>query len=147
MKYKIGDELDVLPEKKSVCGNFEDALAKDSTAYIRVTAINNASYNYEILSGTGSLMHICGGCLGDHSVVERSINKINAGNMTLKEKFALAFKSEPEKSFIKAGIMNSDESLTSEGRELWTAWLVRKFGAEFKTDVVDPILAEDAKNN
>lgn len=64
--------------------------------------------------------------------------------MTLKDKFALAFKGEPEKTFIKAGVMGIDGTLTAEGRELWTTWLVKKFGDDFKKEVVDPILAETA---
>jgi hypothetical protein len=65
--------------------------------------------------------------------------------MGLIEKGKLLFKSEPERSFIKAGVMDTNGQLTSEGRELWTEFLIRKFGAEFKTEVVDKIIAEDAK--
>ncbi len=72
------------------------------------------------------------------------VNK-NYSNMNLKDKFAIAFKGEPQKSFIKAGVMNPDESLTSDGKELFMAYLLQKNGDDFKTTVVDPILAEDAK--
>lgn len=65
--------------------------------------------------------------------------------MNLVEKFALAFKTEPEKSFIKAGIMNPDSSMTDDGKELFMTYLLKKNGGDFKTTVVDPILAEDAK--
>lgn len=41
--------------------------------------------------------------------------KNNLKNMNLKEKFALVFKPEPQKSFIKAGITYSNENLTPEG--------------------------------
>lgn len=68
----------------------------------------------------------------------------NSINMTLSEKFAVAFKGEPEKSFIKAGIMNTDESLTEEGQALFLAFLLKEHGTKFKTDIVDPILAEEA---
>ncbi len=67
--------------------------------------------------------------------------------MNLKEKFAIAFKGEPEKSFIKAGVMNTDESLTADGQALFLAFLLKKQGSEFKTEVVDPILEEEAKKN
>lgn len=63
-------------------------------------------------------------------------------NMNLIEKFKLASKTEPEKTFIKAGVMTMDGELTPEGKGLWAAFLVKKFGEEFKTNVVDPILAE-----
>lgn len=65
--------------------------------------------------------------------------------MDLKEKVALAFKSEPEKSFIKAGVMNADESLTQDGKDVLLSFLLKKYGKEFKKEVVDVILAEDTK--
>lgn len=61
----------------------------------------------------------------------------------LKEKMALVFKGEPEKSFIKAGIMNADETLTSDGQAIFLAWLLKNEGDAFKKEVVDPILAEE----
>lgn len=62
---------------------------------------------------------------------------------SLTEKFALAFKGEPEKSFIKAGVMNQNETLTTEGQAVFMAWLLKANGAAFKKEVVDPILAEE----
>ncbi len=61
----------------------------------------------------------------------------------LTEKMALIFKGEPEKSFIKAGVMNTDETLTTDGQAVFLAWLLKENGTKFKTDVVDPILAEE----
>ena len=66
-------------------------------------------------------------------------------NMNLKQKFALVFKGEPERSFIKAGVMNTDESLTSDGIELVMRFVLSKFKDDFKKEIVDPILAEDNK--
>ncbi len=65
--------------------------------------------------------------------------------MNLIEKAKLAFKGEPEKSFIKAGVMDSNENLTNEGQSLFLTYLLKKNGEDFKTTVIDPILAEDAK--
>ncbi len=64
---------------------------------------------------------------------------------SLIEKAKLAFKGEPEKSFIKAGVMEADETLTEEGTELFLTFLLKKHGTEFKAEVIDPILAEEAK--
>lgn len=64
---------------------------------------------------------------------------------SLKEKMALVFKGEPEKSFIKAGVMNNSEELTEDGWEIFGTWLLKKNGADFKTEVVDPILADQEK--
>lgn len=58
---------------------------------------------------------------------------------TLYSKFRMGIKSEPEKSFIKKGIMNADESLTSAGTDLLLAFLISKFKDEFKKEVVDKI--------
>lgn len=71
----------------------------------------------------------------------------NNNQMNLKQKFALAFKGEPEKSFIKAGVMNADESLTEDGQELVLRYVLTKFKDDFKKDVIDPILAEQDKTN
>lgn len=80
-----------------------------------------------------------------HCITDWSLIKSNSNAMTsLKEKFALAFKGEPEKSFIKAGVMNTDESLTTDGKEIFLAYLLKKNGDDFKTTVIDPILAADA---
>lgn len=78
---------------------------------------------------------------GDMRLIEEKSKSMSS----LKQKFAIAFKGEPEKSFIKAEIMNVDESLTDDGESLLLAFLLKKFGAEFKTEVVDVILAEDEK--
>lgn len=80
-------------------------------------------------------------CTNQWKLIRKAGNSIS--NMTLREKFALAFKGEPEKSFIKAGVMNSDESLTSDGQSLFLAFLLKKHGADFKKEVIDPILAEE----
>ena len=63
--------------------------------------------------------------------------------MSLKEKFALAFKSEPEKSFRQAGITNGDDLLTDEGQSIFLSWLLKKNGDDFKKEVVD--LLEEKK--
>ena len=59
---------------------------------------------------------------------------------SIKEKFLISLKSEPQKSFRKAGITNGDDMLTSEGRDIFLTWLLNKHGLEFKKDVVDGIL-------
>ena len=49
----------------------------------------------------------------------QSYSLIKKETMNLKEKFLLALKSEPEKSFRKVGITNGDDLLTQEGTELF----------------------------
>lgn len=74
-------------------------------------------------------------------------NNIIIKNMSLKQKFAMLMKGEPEKSFFKAGITNADYSLTTEGQGILMEWLLKKNGAEFKAEVVDPILKEQEKDS
>lgn len=71
------------------------------------------------------------------------ISSTNQTTMDIKEKFQLAFKSEPEKSFRKAGVTNGDDYLTDDGQKIFLSWLLKKHGTEFKTEVVDELLKED----
>lgn len=64
-------------------------------------------------------------------------------NMSLKEKFASVFLKEPEKSFRKAGVTDSDGVLTSEGQNVFLSFLLKKNGDAFKSEIIDPILAEE----
>ncbi len=68
-------------------------------------------------------------------------NKNNI-NMNIKEKFALAFKSEPEKTFRKAGITNGDDFLTDDGQKIFLSYLLKKHGVDFKKEVVDELVKE-----
>lgn len=70
----------------------------------------------------------------------------NITNMSISEKFLLAFKAEPEKSFRKAGITNGDDFLTDEGQKIFLSWLLKKNGDGFKKEVVDGLLEEDKEN-
>lgn len=63
----------------------------------------------------------------------------------LTKKFRLLTKSEPEKTFIEQGVMDDNENLTTEGRALFEAFLVNKFGTEFKTEVVDKLVDDEKK--
>lgn len=81
-------------------------------------------------------------CSGQWKLVESSNNIIMSN---LVEKFALAVMTEPNKSLRKAGITNGDNLLTEEGQRVFLSWLLSKNAAEFKTEVVDPILAEEEK--
>jgi len=67
---------------------------------------------------------------------------VNNKNMNLIEKAVLAVTPEPQKSFRKAGITNGDGILTDEGMKVFLSFLLSKNQDEFKTAIVDPILAE-----
>lgn len=55
--------------------------------------------------------------------------------------FVMAFLSEPEKSYRKAGITNGDGILTDTGMKIFLTWLLTK-NPEFKAQVVDGLLAD-----
>lgn len=66
--------------------------------------------------------------------------------MNLVEKFQIALKSEPEKSFLKADIIDSSGVLTSDGQKVFFSWLLKKYGEDFKKEIVDDLLKEDKKD-
>jgi len=79
--------------------------------------------------------------LGEVEIISEPSNIKNI--MTnLTKKFRLLTKSEPEKTFIEQGVMDDNENLTTEGRALFEAFLITKFGPEFKTEVVDKLVEE-----
>ena len=47
---------------------------------------------------------------------------------------------EPKKTFIEEGIMNRDGSVTNKGLEVVTAFILNKYGAEIKKDMVDVVI-------
>lgn len=81
-----------------------------------------------------------------HERFELINNKIKQhNNMSMLEKFKLLTMGEPQKTFVKAGIADSDGELNTEGKELFTAFLLAKHGDEFKKNVVDKLIEEDKK--
>lgn len=133
MEFKVGDRV-------RITGNLTNVDKEGGVQIGEEFVINkiSGSLYYGYITRNGHALHMTHNQL---KLVSKKSNVI----MNLTEKFALAFKGEPEKSFIKAGVMNSDESLTTDGKELFLAYLLKKNGPAFKTEVIDPILAEEAK--
>ena len=65
--------------------------------------------------------------------------------MDIKEKFILARKKEPQKSFFKAGITDEQDMLTKEGKEIYLTWRLAKDEKEFNEEVVQDLLKEEEK--
>ena len=67
--------------------------------------------------------------------------------MSIISKVLFSFKNEPEKTFIKAGIIHDDGSPTQEGISLVIMHLLKteSFSSIFKHDVADIIVAENEK--
>lgn len=72
-------------------------------------------------------------------ILQKSNLLNNLKNMLLLEKLQLALKSEPEKSFIKLGILNAKEQLTEEGEKLLLNWLLKENMKKFNDEVVSVI--------
>lgn len=129
---------------------------------VRITA-NTSNHGYTIGEITtikwiqrgynGRSEYFCGSWYifdGDGELAESKSNQMT--EMSIREKFLLAFKGEPEKSFRKAGITNGDDLLTDEGQKIFLSWLLKAkldasktIGEQFKSEVVDSILADDEK--
>lgn len=77
-----------------------------------------------------------------NGIYGQDVDNNNINNMNIIEKFTLNLKSEPEKSFRKAGIINGDDLLTDDGQKIFLTWLLSKNKQEFRTEVVDGILDE-----
>jgi hypothetical protein len=74
------------------------------------------------------------------------LNNDNIQSMpNIQEKFILAFKSEPEKTFRKTGLTNGDDILTEDGIKVFLSWLLKKNQDAFKTEVADNLLADIEK--
>lgn len=145
-KFKVGDKVKFL---NSGDGDYEQGFNQmqiehgytpDPEDTGVIVAINDSIKRYLIKFSTNrnndKIM-----CLSFH---EHTLQLIKSNpiinSMTLMDKFAMLMKGEPEKSLFKAGITNKDYTLTEEGHEVFMQWLLKKFGADFKTEVVDKLL-------
>jgi hypothetical protein len=123
---------------------------KRGDTLLRVGGPNDIPYKmfignkYKVMAVSGSCIYLeeTGNESWTSSYFE-IISNNSITNMTLAQKLALAFKSEPEKSFIKAGITNMDGTFTTEGQTVFLAWLLKKNGEAFKTEVVDVLIKEE----
>ncbi len=117
MKFKVGDK-------------FRDEVGRTTT----ITSISSDGGYGRYPYNTDNWGH----CSEDYLESKQLITPMTR----LTEAFSLAFKSEPEKSFRKAGITNGDDLLTDEGQKVFLGFLLEMHKAEFKTKVVDEILKE-----
>ena len=71
-----------------------------------------------------------------------SNNKINNLMQNLVQKYRLMMAKEPERTFIEAGVMNDKFEMTADGKALFETFLFEKFKGDFKTEIVDKLVAE-----
>ena len=77
---------------------------------------------------------------------EKFIQSLTLSTMSIIESFAQLVKSEPQKSFRKAGITNGEDLLTDEGIKVFLTWLLNRNADDFKNEVVTPLLVEMKEN-
>lgn len=80
---------------------------------------------------------------GDWVLVKSWDELVEKFGMDTYTKARLALKKEPIKSFIKHGILDENEQLTNQGREVFIEWLLSKHQDEFYKEVVQKM--EDKK--
>ena len=61
---------------------------------------------------------------------------------SLVQKYRDSQLTEPIKTLKAAGVLNNEGSFTRDGWDLFTQWLLKKFGDEFKTEVVDKLVEQ-----
>ncbi len=139
-KFKVGDKVKII-----------NASTNDSYWLSRVGQIGEVERIENSPRTWGGLLHPYMITIGnrtnsfpeEHLAPEHTLTKTTS--MNLITTFKNITRTEPNKTFVKAGVMNEDLSLTSEGKELFIQFMFDKHATEFKTDVVDAILAEQEK--
>lgn len=146
-KFKIGDRVRVRSgfngkgisnkEGKVICLDNDDPVCSVAVEFDEFMGGHNCNWK-----GTfGKDGHCWWVRLNDIECINES--KIMS---KITDKFTLAFKKEPEKSFRLAGVTNGDDFLTDDGQKIFVAWLLKKHGDDFKKEVVDDLLKEESKS-
>lgn len=144
MRFKPGDKVKVIYNKN--CGTVKGL--GEEVEYIVIDRVfeSSNSYGYNILDKNGKILSTCSHCLNDDDLAPYTsiTNTIKTSMSNIIEKFKLLKIGEPQRSFVKAGIVTSDGKFTAEGKQLFDEFLMDKFAGEFKTEVVDKIIDADA---
>lgn len=144
MKFKAGDKVQLV-SGHGECGN----IAKQGIdiEFIIIDVASENSYHYTAYDRAGNKIVSCYTCLGDSDFepYEQKTNLIKTFMSNIIEKFKILKMVEPQRSFLNAGIADINGNLTEDGKRLFNEFLISKFQSEFKTEVVDPILAVDEK--
>lgn len=69
-------------------------------------------------------------------------NMNDNNNISLVQKYRDSQLTEPIKTLKAEGVLNNEGNFTRDGWDLFTQWLLKKFGDEFKTDVVDKLVEQ-----
>jgi len=144
MKFKEGDKVKLV-SGNSRCNNILREGKK--IEFIIIDECTGVYYYYTAYDSEGEKIKSCFSCLNDidFEYYTPKTNKTKTFMSKIIEKFKLLKMGEPQRSFVKAGIANIDGNFTEEGKQLFNEFLLAKFQSEFKTEVVDQILAADEK--
>lgn len=149
-KFKNGDKVKLKQgvNRGGVCGTFN---GYDTLSYLIIDKAHawddgTYPYSYTGYNQDGQKLTSCSCCYKDEHLEFFNSNK-NSIMTDVKQAFNQLFLKEPQKSFQKAGVTDGSNQLTSDGRDIFLAWLLEKHGDDFKKEVVDPILKsqEDEK--
>lgn len=145
--YKKGDKLALKKKQSTSCGCDTSELEYIIIDNVVTSADGGVNYEYSAFNAKGFKFHNCSSCFKTEMLVRYKNNQFT--NMNLTDRMAVVFKGEPQKSFIKAGILDSSEIPTDDGVKLIIAYIIKNdvnsIAASFKKDIVDVILAEQEK--
>ena len=131
MKFKIGDKVKIVN-----CEHSQDA--KTRVGVISIIKDYGGEHNG---------MNWCHLLDGNLSIYEKELELVNnINNMNIIDKIKLARMNEPEKTLVKAELMNLDGSLTAEGKEVLNDILVQTYKEKIKTEYALPIIEDKEKN-
>ena len=143
MKFKPGDRVKIVDGSGANCGNVLDQ--GENVEFLRIEKASGGSYHYTAFTKDGVMINSCNGCLGDSNFEPYISENKKTFMSNIIEKFKILKMVEPQRSFLKAGIADSNGNFTEDGHKLFNEFLISKFQSEFKTEVVDQILAADEK--
>lgn len=144
-KYKVGDRVAIHPTAIGQCGVFETHIEAVGIEIIGLYD-DGINYHYNVIDANGNKLAKCERCLKEaHMAGLLNQNQSNNIMGTIIDKVRQMRLKEPEKSFVKAGIANTDGTLTKDGEQLFNEWMFEKNKADFNNEVVQPLLAEIEK--
>lgn len=135
MKFKVGDKVKIIR-----------TTTNDSKPFFGETVIIEGFREFE--SSYDKIYYTFNDGLAvweKDLILVKSVNNNNK-IMNILETIKLTRKSEPEKTLVKAGLMNMDESLTSEGKEVLNDLILQDYKDKMKAQA-DIILAEQKVEN
>lgn len=136
MKFKLGDRVRIKKGGTTEASSLRAGYMGTITSFTKTTwASQSLGSGYYFLDGV-------------IDVWEKDLELINETKTfmsNIAEKIKMMTMGEPMKTFVKAGIATVDGTFTPEGKQAFFDFLVSKFGDDFKTAIVDKLVAEDSK--